>query len=122
VKGVNAAEQLSYDLFRRNYERAIEGIRFPSEYLQVTQIGGVHQSVANVVRTMPKFTLKDFKDIVARLNAVGVLVDQSEIHEIGLAEVKRLNAEMKRAITESGFKGSRGEFLKFLRTDSRFYK
>jgi len=62
---INAAEQLSYDLFRRNYERAIEGIRFPSEYLQVTQFGGVHQSVADVVRTMPKFTLKDFRDMVA---------------------------------------------------------
>ena len=230
---LSVAEQLSYDLFRRDYETAIEDARFPSEYLRVTQLGGV--------RTMPKFTLKDFRDIVARLNAVGVLVDQtivllekglaagitppritlrdvvkqvdsqlvvdlkdspvvetlkdfpatlpanelqlqraaaiealrtnvlpafrrlrvfladryipqaretiamqdlpngadwyafqahystttrlspSEIHEIGLAEVKRLNAEMERIITESGFKGSRGEFIKFLRTDPRFY-
>ena len=65
---------------------------------------------------------KTFYHSSTKKRNVGVLVNQSEIHEIGLAEVKRLNAEMERAITESGFKGSRGEFLKFLRTDSRFYK
>ncbi len=44
-----------------------------------------------------------------------------EIHEIGLAEVKRIRAEMDTVIAASGFKGSYAEWVKFLRTDPRFY-
>jgi len=44
-----------------------------------------------------------------------------EIHEIGLAEVKRIRKEMEAVIRETGFKGSFGEFSKFLRSDPQFY-
>ena len=44
-----------------------------------------------------------------------------EIHQIGLAEVKRIRAEMDKVIASSGFKGSFGEFTEFLRKDPRFY-
>jgi uncharacterized protein (DUF885 family) len=44
-----------------------------------------------------------------------------EIHEIGLAEVKRIRAEMDQVIASSGFEGSFGEWMEFLRTDSQFY-
>ena len=45
----------------------------------------------------------------------------AQIHEIGLAEVKRIRAEMDQVIAASGFKGSFAEFTAFLRTDPRFY-
>src|SRR5712664_2108117 len=44
-----------------------------------------------------------------------------EIHEIGLAEVKRIHAEMEKVIAATGFKGSFHEFTEFLRTDPRFF-
>ncbi len=44
-----------------------------------------------------------------------------EIHEIGLAEVKRIRAEMEEVIRKVGFRGSFAEFVTFLRTDDRFY-
>ncbi len=44
-----------------------------------------------------------------------------EIHQIGLKEVARIDAEMRKTMVESGFKGSFEEFLKFLRTDPQFY-
>jgi uncharacterized protein (DUF885 family) len=44
-----------------------------------------------------------------------------EIHDIGLAEVRRIRGEMDRVITSAGFTGSFGEFLTFLRTDPQFY-
>jgi len=44
-----------------------------------------------------------------------------EIHQIGLAEVKRIRAEMDKVMEAAGFKGSYDEFKKFLRTDPRFY-
>src|SRR5713101_4293545 len=44
-----------------------------------------------------------------------------QIHEIGLAEVKRIRAEMDKVIASAGFKGSFHDFTEFLRTDARFY-
>lgn len=45
----------------------------------------------------------------------------AEIHQIGLAEVKRIRAEMDKVIAASGFRGSYAEFVQFLRTDPQFY-
>jgi len=44
-----------------------------------------------------------------------------EIHEVGLAEVKRIRAEMDRVMASTGFKGGFVEFAKFLRTNPKFY-
>ena len=44
-----------------------------------------------------------------------------EIHQIGLKEVARIQAEMDAIIRQVGFKGSFADFLKFLRTDKQFY-
>ena len=44
-----------------------------------------------------------------------------QIHELGLAEVKRIRGEMNAVIAAAGFKGSFEEFAKFLRTDPRFF-
>lgn len=44
-----------------------------------------------------------------------------EIHQKGLAEVKRIRAEMAEVIARSGFEGSFAEFVDYLRTDPKFY-
>ncbi|MFZ5496018.1 MAG: DUF885 domain-containing protein [Verrucomicrobiota bacterium] len=44
-----------------------------------------------------------------------------QIHDIGLAEVKRIRAEMERVKAETGFKGTLPEFFVHLRTDPKFY-
>jgi uncharacterized protein (DUF885 family) len=44
-----------------------------------------------------------------------------EVHQIGLQEVARINAEMDRIMQQTGFKGSRNEFFQFLRTDPQFF-
>lgn len=44
-----------------------------------------------------------------------------EIHQIGLAEVARIRAEMDKVIEESGFEGTFEEFTTFLREDPQFY-
>jgi len=44
-----------------------------------------------------------------------------QVHDIGLAEVKRIHAEMQQVMAASGFGGTFPEFLEFLRTDPRFY-
>lgn len=44
-----------------------------------------------------------------------------QVHEIGLKEVARIRAEMDAVIKKTGFSGDFAAFLKFLRTDPRFY-
>lgn len=44
-----------------------------------------------------------------------------QIHEIGLAEVKRIRAEMDKVIASANFHGSFHDFTDFLRNDPRFY-
>lgn len=44
-----------------------------------------------------------------------------EIHEIGVAEVARIRAEMEEVIAEVEFAGTFAEFIHFLRTDPQFY-
>jgi uncharacterized protein (DUF885 family) len=44
-----------------------------------------------------------------------------EIHEIGLAEVARIHAEMNAIKEQVGFEGSLNEFFEFIATDSQFY-
>ena len=44
-----------------------------------------------------------------------------QIHEKGLAEVARIEAEMRKTMVDSGFKGDFAAYLHFLRTDPQFY-
>src|SRR5215469_3845330 len=48
-------------------------------------------------------------------------MDPDAIHQLGVAEVQRLHGEMVAAMHESGFNGDFPAFLKFLRSDARFY-
>ena len=43
------------------------------------------------------------------------------IHEIGLKEVARIDAEMQETKKKAGFTGTMAEFFQFLRTDPQFY-
>ena len=45
----------------------------------------------------------------------------AEVHAMGLREVARINAEMRRVMEQTGFQGSRAEFFHYLRTDPQFF-
>ncbi|MDC0713857.1 DUF885 domain-containing protein [Stigmatella sp. ncwal1] len=74
---LSAAHQLNYDLFLRNVASGLEGQRFPEEYLPISQLGGVHDQMAELAQIAPKRTVKDIQDFVKRLRAVPLMVDQS---------------------------------------------
>lgn len=57
-----------------------------------------------------------------RLNYYTTLdLTADEIHQIGLKEVERINAEMQSIVDEVNFDGDLDEFIAFLRTDEQFY-
>jgi uncharacterized protein (DUF885 family) len=238
---LSPADQVSFDLFRRDVLEALEGRRFKGRYMPINQKSGIHQEMAGLLMRTSARTVKAGEDVVARLGAVPAVVDQTiglmkegmkagitpprvtlrdvpqqilnqivedplaspmlkpvvelpesvpaadrerlraraiaaykdgvvpafrklhrffvdeylpktresiaardlpdgeawyafqvrshtttslrprEIHELGLAEVKRIRGEMDRVMKEAGFKGSFPEFATFLRTGPRFY-
>ena len=84
---LSPTDQLNYDLFRRNYTDALEEIRFPGEFMPITQMGGVQQDVPSTIAQMPAGTVREYDDIIARLRAVPVLVNQTMVLlERGLAQ------------------------------------
>jgi uncharacterized protein (DUF885 family) len=58
--------------------------------------------------------------LAVRLNTTTDMTP-SEIHEVGLSEVKRIRNEMQAVIDKLGYKGSFKEFVGFLRSDPQFY-
>ena len=238
---LSPADQVHHDLFARGIEEALDGRRFRAELMPVSQMEGVQQSVAQLLAMMPATSVAEYENVVARLQGVPALVDQTialmraglaaalsppritlrdvpqqvrnqlvddaraspmlaafqrfpdavaaadrgrleraavdafengvkpayrrllsfleseyiphtretiaasslpdgaayyaykvrqstttdlgprAIHDIGLAEVKRIRAEMDHVIASTGFTGSFGNFVHFLRTDPRFF-
>ena len=83
---LSAGDQLNYDLFRRDATDALDQSRFPGELMPVTQLGGVQQDVPATIAQMPASTVQEYEDIIARLRAVPVLVNQTiALLERGLA-------------------------------------
>jgi len=81
IKSINRTslseiDKLNYDLFLRRTQEDVDGLRFPSEYLAINQMGGVQQDVPNTISNMPMFTVKDYENILARLHAAPILIDQ----------------------------------------------
>lgn len=44
-----------------------------------------------------------------------------EVHELGLAEVARIEGEMRGVMRDTGFQGSLADFFRFMQDDPRFY-
>jgi uncharacterized protein (DUF885 family) len=63
---------------------------------------------------------REYYDFLVRDFTTGT-ASAEDIHRIGLEEVRRIRAEMETVIRQTGFKGDFAAFLKFLRTDPRFY-
>ena len=45
----------------------------------------------------------------------------AQIHDLGLAEVKRIHGEMRGIMAKVGFRGTLNEFFTYVRTDPKFY-
>jgi uncharacterized protein (DUF885 family) len=70
-------DRLSYDLYQRRLEVAIEGRRFPTELMPINQQDGLHKDFA-ILSTVTSFkTVKDYRDYLARLSAFPKQVDQA---------------------------------------------
>src|SRR5271163_4757873 len=84
------AEQLDYDLYLELLSTSEEGLQYGDDplpfrnvvpgniWMPMTQMGGVQQYAAAVISTMPNRTVADYEDILARLAALPVVVQQEQ--------------------------------------------
>lgn len=73
---LSPAEQLNYDLFQKDLETDIEGSKFCTYLMPITQRGGL-QTLDELGERLRFETLKDYEDWIARLRAFPTLMDQS---------------------------------------------
>jgi uncharacterized protein (DUF885 family) len=82
IEGIDRAklpadEQLTWDLFRRDARLAVEGQRFPREYLQINQMGGVHDELAQLAEMVPRRNVADLEHFLTRIETYPKLVEQA---------------------------------------------
>jgi uncharacterized protein (DUF885 family) len=86
------------------------------EYLEQTYLVGARETIGQAA--LPNG--KKWYAYNARKHTTTDLTP-TEIHEIGLAEVKRIRGEMETIIRDLEFDGGFAEFAEFLRTDPQFF-
>jgi uncharacterized protein (DUF885 family) len=109
-------ERLRREAARVFAERVAPALRKLHDYLARTYVPGARESIA----------MSDLPDGRAwyayelRSNTTTDL-SPAQIHQLGLAEVRRIRREMDELIASTGFAGSFADFSRFLRTDPRFF-
>jgi uncharacterized protein (DUF885 family) len=109
-------ERLRGEAARVFTEQVAPSLRKLHEYLATTYVPRARESIA----------MSDLPDgrawyaFALRLNTTTDLSPE-KIHQLGLAEVRRIRGEMDELIAATGFKGSFADFCRFLRTDPRFF-
>ncbi len=71
-----AADQLNYDMFRLNYEQAVEGYHFGRHLIPLDQRNGI-QTEDELGDALRFDTVKDYEDWIARLRGFGTYMDQA---------------------------------------------
>lgn len=73
---LSAADQLNYDLFKKDFETNIEEYKFHWYLIPLNQRGGI-QSENELADSLRFETIKDYEDWIARLNSFPVYMDQT---------------------------------------------
>ncbi len=75
ARQLTPGRRLDYDLLVHDYRDEVAGQKFPGELLALNQMGGIHQSLPDLMRIVPAERAADFDAILTRLNTYPKLVD-----------------------------------------------
>ena len=114
-EALSPADQVSYDIFRYQYEMEVEGFPFEQHLIRTNTYSGI-QTAVRIADTARFETVKDFDDYVTRLEAFPAYLDQNiALMRRGMAEnillpkviMRRIAAQAARLaeepVEESGF-------------------
>jgi len=88
---LSPAEQVHYDIFRRQRRDAIAEYEFQSHLMPLTNRSGFHVEFPELPREVPLVTVRDYENYIARLAAFSTLVDDS---------IELLREGMKQGVTQ----------------------
>ncbi|HYC60229.1 MAG TPA: DUF885 domain-containing protein [Thermoanaerobaculia bacterium] len=74
---LSAGDRLNYDLFLLQAKLAVEGDRYPSELVPVHQMGGIYMTLGELAQQIPRGTVKDHENFLARMRAFPRAVDDT---------------------------------------------
>jgi uncharacterized protein (DUF885 family) len=77
--GFPPQEVLNKTLMVRNLQMNLQGARFKPWEIPVSQFSGVHIEMPDLVTVLSFESIKDYEDYIARLRAIPLLFDQTEI-------------------------------------------
>jgi uncharacterized protein (DUF885 family) len=83
-------QQLNYDLLKKELALRIEEQKFPEELLPLNQLDGIHQGMPYTISIMPKKSVSDYENILARLARIPKRIDE---------EIALMKDGLKRGIT-----------------------
>lgn len=76
-KALSASDQLNYDVFAWDLEKAVERQKYREYLSPVGHSGGV-QTAEGISEVLPFATTKDYRDWLARMRAIPVVIEQNE--------------------------------------------
>ncbi|WP_257460034.1 DUF885 domain-containing protein [Archangium lipolyticum] len=74
---LSESARLDYQLFLCELDESIEGLRFPDEYIQLSQLDGPHTLLPELSVSMPRGTVKNHEDFIQRMKLLPVYMAQS---------------------------------------------
>jgi len=78
LDGIEERDRISAEVFRLGLERQLETQRLGLDgLLRVSQLFGAHTAVFQTIDQMPTRSVKNYENIIARINAVPAYVDQT---------------------------------------------
>nr|WP_010131698.1 DUF885 domain-containing protein [Microbulbifer agarilyticus] len=84
---LSESEQLDYQLLYQDLLLEVRGFQFPEHLLPINHMSGIQRSVPAVLNAMPKRTAADYEDILARLDKLPGLIEQTKILlELGIEQ------------------------------------
>lgn len=74
---LSAADQLNYDLFLLQAKTSVEGDAFPQELVPMQQMNGIYIVLGELAQQIPRDTVKDHENFLARMRAFPRAVDET---------------------------------------------
>lgn len=84
-QGLQGEDLLNYRLLRLRLQEEVDNFKFPEHLLAIDQMGGIHADMSDLFMMAPKTTKKDYQDMLKRLQAAPLAIDQTmELLQQGL--------------------------------------
>ncbi len=77
-KQLSPQNRLTFELFKQKLDLEKESEKFDSDLIMMTQLDGIQMNLPDLIFAAPKKNFKDFEEVLARLNLLPILLEQTQ--------------------------------------------